>query len=69
MNVCLFLFLRDLSYNNLQLIEKSDLENLRKLQKLHLNNNRLSFIEEGSFNNTPLLQILYVLIFIYLIYL
>uniref|UniRef100_A0A2S2QU68 Leucine-rich repeats and immunoglobulin-like domains protein 1 n=1 Tax=Sipha flava TaxID=143950 RepID=A0A2S2QU68_9HEMI len=48
----------DLSYNNLQLIEKNDLEHLRKLQKLHLNNNRLSFIEEGSFNNTPLLQIL-----------
>jgi hypothetical protein len=55
----MFIFVsRDLSYNNLQLIEKNDLEHLRKLQKLHLNNNRLSFIEEGSFNNTPLLQIL-----------
>lgn len=53
-----FYFLRDLSYNNLQVIEKSDLENLRKLQRLHLNNNRLSFIEEGSFNNTPRIQIL-----------
>jgi len=50
--------LRDLSYNKLQYIEKSNLENLRKLQKLHLNNNRLSFIEEGSFNNTPMLRIL-----------
>jgi len=49
---------RDLSYNKLQYIEKNNLENLRKLRKLHLNNNRLSFIEEGSFNNTPMIRTL-----------
>lgn len=54
----MLIFLRDLSYNKLHSIEKNDLENLRKLQKLYLNNNRISFIEEGSFNNTPLIQIL-----------
>lgn len=49
---------RDLSYNKLQYIEKNNLENLKKLRRLHLNNNRLSFIEEGSFNNTPMVRTL-----------
>lgn len=49
---------RDLSYNKIHYIEKANLENLKNLQKLYLNNNKLALIEDGSFRNTPLLQTL-----------
>lgn len=52
------IFFRDLSFNNLTAIRKDTLKYLRFLQKLSLNNNQISFIEDGAFANTPDLKML-----------
>jgi len=47
-----------LSHNKLEAIGKETFEHLSKLQKLHLSNNKITYIAEGAFNSTPALEVL-----------
>jgi Leucine-rich repeat (LRR) protein len=42
----------------MEAIEKETFEHLSKLQKLYLNNNKITYIAEGAFNSTPSLEVL-----------
>lgn len=47
-----------MSNNELTSIERGTFEYLGRLEKLKMDENRLSYISEGAFNNTLYLQIL-----------
>lgn len=54
---------RNLATNQISTLQKTTFNHLSHLERLNLNNNNISHIEEGTFLSTPNLKILYVFFF------
>lgn len=55
-----FLIFRDLTQNEMVSVDKTTFTKLPKLRHLLLDNNKISYVEEGAFAYLSSLQILYV---------